>query len=224
MGNRPIAPRAPALPPVFWGALGCVSVLGVGFTILFLVGGTSSSAARPAVARPAVARPQSAVALPAPPVSASARPSPDIQPLAPQPSASPPVATAPAPHPKPPIHLIKVARAPAVAANVKDPSKSDGKPEKKAASAGADEPAGDSDEAAALAAPKAAAPAPTKIALPPAAKAATPVAPKAASSPAAKTTAKTAKAAADKGTEPAAEDDQPVARHRERASDDPEDD
>src|SRR5206468_1451883 len=88
MGDRPTGPRAPRppmspsaspappgsppqagpataarpapLPPVFWGALGCVSVLGVGFTMLFLLARPGGG---PAAAP--VAPPPSAAAAPA---------------------------------------------------------------------------------------------------------------------------------------------------------------
>lgn len=156
-----VAPAA-QLPGIFWGALGCVSVLGVGFTVLFLVLRPGS----PATAAPPLPPPTAAVVAPPPP--AEPRPTPDIQPLAPPPAAATPAEAEPA-HPKAPVHPIKVARA--------------AKVEKKAAKPPADQSGGDSDETAA---PK--------------------------------------KAAAEKsGAEPSADDDQPAPRHRERASDDPED-
>ena len=132
MGDRPIAPKATELPSIFWGALGCVSVLGVGFTVLFLVARPGSGAS-PAVV-PSTAAPQPALVVPAPPVAA--RPSPDIQPLAPPPVA--PVEAAPTPpavHPKPVTHLIKVARGPAGASAAK---KDDGKGDSKSDDSAAD--------------------------------------------------------------------------------------
>jgi hypothetical protein len=177
---RVAAPGKPPLPNIFWGALGCVSVLAVGFTVLFFVARPESPGVAPATvavqpARPLpVAAPQ--VAAPAP----SPGPSPDIQPLAPPAQAAP---VEPA-HPKPAVRPIKVARAPGSA---------EGSPgsKKKAAKPSADDQAADSSDEG-TSAKKAAADSPT---------------------------------GSDKATDQgAADDDQPAPRHRERASDDPDDD
>jgi len=163
---RVAAPGKPPLPNVFWGALGCVSVLGIGFTALFVL-------ARPGTApapRPVVSAPATAIAIPAQPGA-----SPDIQPLAPPAAAVEP----PAAHLKPAAHPIKMARA---AGSEGAPTR---KSERKAQKAGSDEADGTDDSAA-----------------------------KKASSDT------SSDKAADPGT---ADEDQPIPRHRERASDDPED-
>jgi hypothetical protein len=165
------------LPPVFWGALGCVSVLGVGFTIMFLVLRPSAAPAAP-LPPPATA----AVVAPPPAPAPAARPTPDIQPLA-APGAAPAAAPEAEAHPvhKPVVHPVKVARV-------------QPKADKKA-----HDPTGDSVDDADQA---------------PVAKKAggdqAPVAKKAGGD----------KPAADQGS---ADEDQPVTSHRERASDDPED-
>jgi hypothetical protein len=171
-----VAPPKPPLPNLFWGALGCVSVLSVGFTILFLV-------ARPGAAAGTLPAP-----VPLPPTATATPPpaprgaSPDIQPLAPP--VAPPAphgtpADAPAAHAKPAVHPIKVARAPSGPDGT-----GAGAVKKKGPKAGADD---QSDDSADDSAPK-------------------------------KKAADSAGAAADQG---AADSDQPVPRHRERASDEP---
>jgi hypothetical protein len=172
---RVAPPKAP-LPNLFWGALGCVSVLSVGFTILFLVARPGAAGTLPAP----VPLPPTAAATPAAPPPRGA--SPDIQPLAPP--VAPPAphgvpADAPVAHPKPAVHPIKVARAPSGsegsgAANVK----------KKGQKAAGDDQSDDSSDDSA---PK-------------------------------KKASDSSGASADQG---AADSDQPVPRHRERASDEP---
>ena len=175
-----VSPQRPPLPNLFWGALGCMSVLVVGFTVLFLV-------ARPGAAAgtlPApVPLPPTAVA-PAPPAP---RPLPDIQPLAPPAPPPPASAEAPSPHAKPAVHPIKVARA---------PSGSEGGglavvTKKKAQKATSENQADDGADDGTAAKMKSA-----------------------------DSTASTDKTA-DQG---AADDDQPAPRHREHASDEPDDD
>jgi hypothetical protein len=92
-----VAVRAGAaqLPNWFWGALGCLSVLGVGFTVMLMVGRPAAEAPRPAV----VATPSLA---PAPPQVIQ------VEQLAPPPPPPAPVHRA-APRP------IKVARSPSAA-------------------------------------------------------------------------------------------------------------
>jgi hypothetical protein len=124
MANRQSAPAAPrasapedtarvvmhksALPGWFWGMLGCLSVLGVGFGVLILVarnGLLDGGAVGPAPAGAAVP------AAPAPPaVSTGSRPRPQIEQLAPP--AAPPLIRVVEPKPKPQPHAIKLARSP----------------------------------------------------------------------------------------------------------------
>jgi len=95
-----------ALPGWFWGMLGCLSVLGVGFGILIIVarnglfgggavGPTPATTAAPTTAAPATA-------------PAGSRPRPQIEQLVP-PSARPLTRVA---KPKPQTHAIKLARSP----------------------------------------------------------------------------------------------------------------
>jgi hypothetical protein len=102
------APPQPTIPPVasaphpdlpgwFWGVLGCLSILGVGFTVMFLMIRSPSGTARPPV-----------VAAPAPAGGASSSPGRpsgiQVEQLA------PPPAPAPAPVRKAAPRPIKVAR------------------------------------------------------------------------------------------------------------------
>jgi hypothetical protein len=127
MANRQSAPAAPrasapedtarvvmhksALPGWFWGMLGCLSVLGVGFAVLILVarnGLLDGGAVGPAPVAAAAAAPVA----PAPSVVAPAggRPRPQIEQLAP-PAALPLIPVA-EPKPRTQPHAIKLARSP----------------------------------------------------------------------------------------------------------------
>jgi hypothetical protein len=174
---RVAAPSKPPLPNVFWGALGCVSVLGIGFTVLFVFARPGSPAAPP----PAAPLAATAVAVPA------QRPGlfPDIQPLAPPPAPAEPAAA----HLKPAARPIKMARA--AGAEGGPSTSASRKTERKSQKAGTGDQAADGTDDSA----------PSKKA--------------------AGDTAASADKPADQGT---SDDDQPAPRHRERASDDPDDD
>jgi hypothetical protein len=184
-----VATQKTPLPSFFWGALGCVSVLTVGFTVLFVV--ARPGAAAVTLPPPVPLPPPAAVTAPPPPP----RPSPDIQPMAPP--AAPPAAPveAPAAHAKPVVvHPVKVARAPSAseAGGVAAVTK-------KKAPKTADQTDDSSDDGA--------------------------TANSTANSTAKKKATDSPAAAADKpADQKAADDDQPAPRHRERASDDPDDD
>jgi hypothetical protein len=97
-----VAMRGNELPGWFWGLLGCLSVLGVGSAVLFLIFKPPSGVAAP----PGLATTTAA----ADRTSAQRGAQIDIEPMAPPPI---PAAEAPAP-PKPkPARLLKIAHAPA---------------------------------------------------------------------------------------------------------------
>jgi hypothetical protein len=105
-GNRPerhqtervvVPARAGQLPNWFWGALGCLSVLGVGFTIMLVVGRPAAEAPRPAVVT-------------APPAAPAAPQGIQVEQLAP-----PPPPPSPAPVHRAAPRPVKVARLPAAA-------------------------------------------------------------------------------------------------------------
>jgi hypothetical protein len=114
--------RSGELPGWFWGALGCMTVLVVGLSVVFFIGQTGGStptggiapAIVPASAAPAAVAPAAA---PAPDVQRGQKPGIRIEPMAPPPPAidqvppPPPVAT----KPKAPVRPLKVARSPAAA-------------------------------------------------------------------------------------------------------------
>jgi hypothetical protein len=126
MANRQSAPAAPrasapedtarvvmhksALPGWFWGMLGCLSVLGVGFGALILVarnGLLNGGAVGPAP----VAATAAAPVAPAPVLGpGGARPRPQIEQLAPP--AAPPLIPVVDPKPRTQPHAIKLARSP----------------------------------------------------------------------------------------------------------------
>jgi hypothetical protein len=129
-----------ALPGWFWGMLGCLSVLGVGFAVLIVVarsGLLDGGAVAPAAAAAA------AVAAPTAPVPATAtagsRPRPQIEQLVPPPAAPLLPAGEPKPHAQP--HAIKLARSPSGGHPAAGDKSADDK-------SGADKPASD-DKAAA---------------------------------------------------------------------------
>jgi len=112
--------RRSELPGWFWGALGFLTVLVVGLSVVFFIGQTSTSSL-PAAASASPAAPAAAAALPeaAPSAPAAARagtPSMQVEQMAPPPPAIDQVPQAPAP----PVakqkaaagHPIKVARSP----------------------------------------------------------------------------------------------------------------
>ncbi len=118
--------RRSELPGWFWGALGCLTVLVVGLTIVFFVGQTRAVAPRAAGAASAPAEVPAATAAVAPAAPAEppraaeaprARAGIQIEPMAPppavidQPLAPPPAAA----RPRAPIKPIKMARSPAAA-------------------------------------------------------------------------------------------------------------
>src|SRR6188472_3133149 len=112
-------PRSP-LPAWFWGALGCLSVLIIGFAVLFVVTKPGAEEAAPIAASapaPAPAPPQTTVAAPAP-----ARPAPGAHARGggihvEQIAAPPPPALAEMPRPRAkPARALKVAKTPAAAA------------------------------------------------------------------------------------------------------------
>ena len=102
-----------ALPGWFWGMLGCLTVLGVGFGVLIVVArnglldGGPVGPARAAAAAAALAAPP--VSAPAP-ASAASRPQPQIEQLAPPPAV--PLIPAAEPKSHPQSHAIKLARSP----------------------------------------------------------------------------------------------------------------
>jgi hypothetical protein len=157
MANRQSAPAAPrasapentarvvmhksALPGWFWGMLGCLSVLGVGFGVLIFVarnGLLDGGAVAPAPAAATAASP----AVPAPAVvPAGSPPRPQIEQLVPPPP--PPLIPATEAKPRTQAHAIKLARSPSgghAAAAADKPAVAD-KP------AADDKPAAASDEA-----------------------------------------------------------------------------
>src|SRR6185369_4940051 len=97
-----------ALPGWFWGMLGCLTVLGVGFGVLIVVArngllnGGAAGPPNPTVAAPTLAAPATA--------PARSRPQPQIEPLVTTPAASPVPAAEPKPRTQP--HAIKLARSP----------------------------------------------------------------------------------------------------------------
>ena len=126
MANRQSAPAAPrasapedtarvvmhksALPGWFWGMLGCLSVLGVGFGVLILVarnGLLNGGAVGPAPVAATAAAPAASAPTA---VSAGSRPRPQIEQLAPP--VAPPLIRVVEPKPKPQPHAIKLARSP----------------------------------------------------------------------------------------------------------------
>ena len=102
-----------ALPGWFWGMLGCLSVLGVGFGVLIFVA-RSGLLAGGAVAPAPAAAAATTVAAPTAPVPATASagspPRPQIEQLVPPPAAPLIPTGEPKPHAQP--HAIKLARSP----------------------------------------------------------------------------------------------------------------
>ena len=136
MGDRPIAPRAPELPSIFWGALGCVSVLGVGFTVLFLVARPGAGGRRRPRRRPSPPwRSRPGLRLPA---HVRHRTSSRLH----HPAAAPAEAVAPPPARAPKAHHPRHQGRPR--ARRRRPGKDDGKADTKP-----EDSAGDSDEAGA---------------------------------------------------------------------------
>ncbi len=145
MANRqsaPAAPRASApentarvvmhkgtLPGWFWGMLGCLSVLGVGFGVLIVV-------ARNGLLDGGAVGPAAAVAAPPAPASgpAGSRPRPQIEQLVPPPPA--PLIPAAEPKLRAQPHAIKLARSPSGGHPVSADKATDDKP-------GDDKPADD---------------------------------------------------------------------------------
>ncbi len=98
------------LPGWFWGMLGCLTVLGVGSTVLFLMfkppGGTAATATSLTTQPPALRGPEI-----------------DIEPIAPPPAFHPakPVSALAASKPKPAPRPIKNARSPATSSSAAEP-------------------------------------------------------------------------------------------------------
>ncbi len=121
-----------ALPGWFWGMLGCLSVLGVGFGVLIVVarnGLLEGGAVGPATAAAAPTAP-----LPAAGPTAASRPRPQIEQLVPPPAA--PLIPAAEPKPRPQPHAIKLARSPSAGHAAAADRSADDKP-------GADKPGAD---------------------------------------------------------------------------------
>jgi hypothetical protein len=95
--------RGSELPGWFWGLLGCLSVLGIGSAVLFLIFKPPSGIA---AAAPSLA----ATAVPADRAPAQHGPQIDIEPMAPPPAPS--SAAFGAPRPKAVPHPLKIARSP----------------------------------------------------------------------------------------------------------------
>ena len=131
-----------ALPGWFWGMLGCLSVLGVGFGVLIVVarnGLLDGGAVAPA---PAVGATVAAPTAPAPAIgpAGSAPPRPQIEQLVPPPAA--PLIPAAEPKPRTQPHSIKLARSPSGGHGAAGDKPADDKP-------GADKPGSDDKSAAA---------------------------------------------------------------------------
>ena len=129
-----------ALPGWFWGMLGCLSVLGVGFGVLIVVarnGLLDGGAVAPATAAGATVAAPTAPAPAAEP--AGSRPRPQIEQLVPPPAA--PLIPVAEPKPRTPPHAIKLARSPSGAHPAAGDKPADDK-------AGADKPGADDKSAA----------------------------------------------------------------------------
>ncbi len=112
--------RRSELPSWFWGALGCLTVLVVGLTVVFFLGqpGTGpapATAPQPAAAAPAAAE-EPAGSPGAPEAQRTQGGGIHVEPMAPPPAAIdqvPQVPAAPAVKQKAPAHPVKIAKAPA---------------------------------------------------------------------------------------------------------------
>lgn len=118
--------RRSELPGWFWGALGCLTVLVVGLSVVFFIGQTSPApspapaSASPAASAPAAAAAVAPAAAPSAPAAARAgTPGMHIEQMAPPPPAIdqvPDVPAAPVAKQKAAAHPMKIARSPAAGA------------------------------------------------------------------------------------------------------------
>src|SRR4051812_838254 len=100
-----------ALPGWFWGMLGCLTVLGVGFGALIVVARNGLLAGGPVGPASAAAPTVAAPTAPAPATgSAGSRPQPQIEQLVPPPAA--PLVPTAEPKARTQLHAIKLARSP----------------------------------------------------------------------------------------------------------------
>ncbi|SRR6266540_4289220 len=99
--------RGGALPGWLWGMLGCLTVLGIGFAVLFMV--MKPGAAPPIPAATTVVAP---VPTPPPPAAGARAPGIEVEPIA-APGRAPGIASTP--KPRPTVRAVKVARSPGAA-------------------------------------------------------------------------------------------------------------